>query len=77
MGHGIAPLRARAATILTMMSTNAKVNKVPNRAQDDRGGKSDEPKTDDKTKTKTMTEDMTILKTKTSFKERNTGNYSN
>jgi hypothetical protein len=77
VGHGIAPLSARAATILNMMSTNTKINKVPNRAQEDRGGKSDEPKTDDKTKTKTMTEDITILKPMTYCKERNTGKSSN
>ena len=71
MGNGIAPLRARAATILVMMSANVDIKKVPNRAQDTRGSLSEEQKTDDKTKTMTMTEDLMKLKTMTLDNERN------
>jgi hypothetical protein len=75
VGNGIAPLSARAATILVMMSANAKLKKVPNRAQATRGGLAEEWKTDDKTKTMTMTEDLKKLKTMTSDNERNKGMY--
>jgi hypothetical protein len=75
VGNGIAPLRARAATILVMMSANVDIKKVPNRAQDTRGSLSEEQKTDDKTKTMTMTEDLKKLKTMTSDNERNKGMY--
>jgi hypothetical protein len=75
VGNGIAPLCARAATILDMMSTNVDMKKVPNRAQDTRGSLSEEQKTDDKTKTMTMTEDLKKLKTMTSDNKRNKGMY--
>jgi hypothetical protein len=55
VGHGIAPLCARAATIPIMMSTSKIVKKVPSRAQEYRGGNSEGPKIEDKTRLKTKT----------------------
>jgi hypothetical protein len=67
VGHGIAPLCARATTISIMMRKSENVTKVPSRAQEDRGGCSDEPKNEDKT----------MQKTKTIFNERKKGNHGN
>ena len=50
-----------------MMRKSENVTKVPSRAQEDRGGCSDEPKNEDKT----------MQKTKTIFNERKKGNHGN
>jgi hypothetical protein len=63
VGHGIAPLCARAATIPIMMSKSKIVTKVPSRAQEYRGGYPEEPKI----------EDVTRLKNKTILNERKMG----
>jgi pyruvoyl-dependent arginine decarboxylase (PvlArgDC) len=76
VGHGIAPLRARATTIPIMMRNNANILKVPSRAQEYCGGLSEEPKTEEmkKQKIEEMTKQMTEEMMKTTFNERKMGN---